>query len=66
MGDRAAVEWAQEGHGEGLRRGLLNPERLLHGRRHLPRGPFLEGLRVDDYFLLARGPPRAPRPLAAH
>eukprot|EP00974_Lingulodinium_polyedra_P062057 5991478-Lingulodinium_polyedra.AAC.1 len=58
MGDHGAVEWAQEGHGEGGLRpwGLLREAGFLHGHEALPDAPFLEGFCIDDYFVLERVP----------
>ena len=56
MGDHAVVDYAQDGHGNFLREhGLFADEGYLHGQRGIPDEDVLEGLFIDDYFVLDLG-----------
>jgi len=56
MGDHAVVDYAQDGHGNFLREhGLLDEDGYLHGQRGIPNADVLEGLFIDDYFVLDLG-----------
>ena len=53
MGDHAVVDYAQDGHGNSLRQhGLFSEDGYLHGQRGTPDHPILEGLFINDYFVL--------------
>ena len=56
MGDHAVVDYAQDGHGNFLRQhGLLGAGGYLHGQRGIPDEDVLEGLFIDDHFVLDLG-----------
>ena len=54
-GDHAAVEWVQEAHGNELSSvGLLAETDRLMNQALIPQRLVVEGLCIDDYFMLAR------------
>ena len=53
QGDHLGVEFALEGHQNLLRReGLLVADRRLQGGEAFPLGPLVEGLIIDDFFVI--------------
>ncbi|CAK0891767.1 unnamed protein product, partial [Prorocentrum cordatum] len=57
MGDHAAVDLAQGAHGELLRRGgCLADSDTIRGMEPVPDGPVVQGLCIDDYFVVQRAP----------
>ena len=57
MGDHAAVDFCQDAHGNLLRHaGLLRPGSCLDARCPTPLASTVDGLVIDDYFVLGRMP----------